>query len=256
MSPQEYLPARLELLKKEKENTRARDALARERRKLPVTKVGKQYVLTDLDSHGNKVEKSLAELFDGREQLIIYHFMFDPSWDAGCVSCSSQAEAISTVIPHLNARGTTLVCVSRAPVEKIEAYKKRLGLEIPWASSYSDQAFNKDFHVTLFPDDADAQYNFVTRDKLLEKNMPWFTRGEQPGQSSFIMGNAEKGIGETGVVYHTYSSYSRGLEFMNPTFGYLDTTKLGRRDEMTKMPGTGFKRHDEYTEDELKGIWV
>lgn len=254
MTSEEYLPARLELLKKEKENTRARDALARERRALPVTKVEKHYVFTDLDDRGNKVEKSLKDLFDGRQQLIIYHFMFDPTWEAGCPSCSIQAAAISSIVPHLNSRGTTLVGVSRAPIEKIQAYKKRLGLTVPWVSSL-DNTFNKDFHVTLYPGDDDAQYNFMTRDTLLEKNMSWFTRGEQPGQSSFILGDAEKGLGETGVVYHTYSSYSRGLEFMNPTFGYLDTTKLGRRDEIIGLQGLRFRRHDEYSKAELRGIW-
>lgn len=255
MTADEYLPARLELLKKEKELSRARDALTKERQALPIVKVTKKYTFVDMDEEGNKIEKTLEDLFDGREQLIIYHFMYGPDWEAGCPSCTLQGEATSRVIPHVNSRGTTIVCVSRAPIEKIQAYKKRLGFTFPWVSSYGT-SFNQDFHVTMMDDDTDAQYNFMSRETLLAKNMPWFTRGEQPGQSSFIMGNANKDTGETGVVYHTYSSYSRAIEFMNPTFGYLDTTKLGRRDDINKLGGTGFRRRDEYSQDELKGIWV
>lgn len=212
------------------------------------------YEFTDIDTNGNQVTKHLDDLFDGREQLIVYHFMFDPEWDAGCPSCTLVAEAMSA-LEHLNSRGVTLTCVSRAPIEKIQAYKKRLGFKFPWVSSLGS-AFNQDFHVTMMDDDPNAQYNFTSREKLLEKNMPWFTKGEQPGHSCFIMGNSEKGIGEDGIVYHTYSSYSRAGEAVMPVESWLDMTKLGRRDDINGLGGVGFKRRDEYEKDELKGIWA
>lgn len=254
MSPAEYLPARLRLLEKEKELIRARDALTKERQALPIIKVGKCYEFTDIDTNGNKVTKHLDDLFDGREQLIIYHFMFDPEWEAGCPSCTLLAETMSG-LEHLNSRGVTLTCVSRAPIEKIQAYKKRLGFTFPWVSSFGN-TFNQDFHVTLMEDDPNAQYNFYSREKLLEKNMPWFTKGEQPGHSCFIMGNSKEGIGEDGVVYHTYSSYSRAGEAVMAIENWLDMTKLGRRDDINRVGGVGFRRRDEYSNDELKGIWA
>lgn len=183
--------------------------------------------------------------------------MFDPDWDAGCASCSLLSESISSQVPHLNSRGTTLVCVSRAPIEKIEAYKERMGFTFPWVSSYESD-FNPDHSATMLEDDPNASYNFTSKEKLEEKRMPWFTKGEQPGTSIFIMGDTAEGIGEDGVVYHTYSSYARAGEVVMPIFGWLDSTKLGRRDDMTrgKVVGTGFRRHDEYSDQELKGIWV
>lgn len=256
MSAADYLPKRIALLEKEKELTRARDELTKERQALPIVKVKKDYAFTDLDASGNKVTKSLAELFDGREQLIIYHFMFGPDAEEGCASCTVLSDGISSQIPHLNSRGTTLVCVSRAPIEKIEAYKKRLGFTFPWVSSYESE-FNPDHGVTMLEDDPDATYNFTTKEQLEEKRMPWFTKGEQPGMSTFIMGDSTKGIGEDGAVYHTYSSYARAGESMTPLFAWLDSTKLGRRDGLPqgKAGGTGFRRHDEYSEAELKGNW-
>lgn len=255
VTAQEYLPARLELLKKEKELTRARDALAKERQALPIVEITKPYTFTDVDESGNEVEKSLGDLFDGREQLVIYHFMFEPDADAGCASCTLHGEALSSQIPHLNARGVTFICVSRAPIAKIRAYKDRLGFTFPWVSSHGG-SFNQDFQVTQMPDDPNRQYNFMGKDEHLKHGRPWFTEGEQPGASCFIMGDKKKGIGEDGVVYHTYSSYARATDGMTPTLQYLDITKLGRRDSMTqKVGGTGFRRHDEYSADELKGIW-
>lgn len=183
--------------------------------------------------------------------------MFDPAWTAGCPSCTLHCETLSRLIPHLNSRGTTLVAVSRAPAEKIAEYKTRMGFTFPWFSSH-ETSFNEDFRVTLPPDRDDTEYNFTPKAKLIEKGMPWFANGEQPGLSTFILGDKENGIGEDGVVYHAYSTYARGPEPMNPLFAYLDVTKLGRRDDLTKgkATGTGFRRRDEYSEDELKGIWV
>lgn len=252
VSPAEYLPARLLLLEKEKALTRARDELTKERQALPVVRVTHRYTFTDMNEDGTKVSKTLKDLFDGREQLIVYHFMFGPDSEA-CPSCTQAVESMSE-LRHLNSRGVTLVCISRAPIEKIQAYKKRLGFTFPWVSS-NGTSFNQDHQATLFEDDPNAQYNFTSKEKLLEKKMPWFTKGEQPGYSCFIMGSSKNDIGEDGIVYHTYSAYSRAGEATNPTMNWLDMTKLGRRDKMSSAGGTGFRRHDEYSADELKGIW-
>lgn len=255
VTAQEYLPARLELLAREKELTRARDALAKERQALPVVEVARPYVFIDIDENGREVEKSLGDLFNGREQLVIYHFMFEPEAEAGCASCTNHGEALSPQIPHLNARGVTFTCVSRAPIAKIRAYRDRLGFTFPWVSS-NGSSFNQDFQVTQLPEDADRQYNFVSKDEHLKHGRKHFTEGEQPGVSCFIMGDKAKEMGEDGVVYHTYSAYARGTDGLTPTLQYLDLTKLGRRDWMfEKVGGTGFRRHDEYSADELKGIW-
>lgn len=253
VTQEEYLPARLRLLEKEKELTRARDALTTERQALPMVKISKNYEFSDIDDNGNKVVKTLQDLFDGREQLIIYHYMFEPDAEQACPSCTLAAESMAE-LKHLNSRGATLVCVSRAPIEKIQAYKKRLGFTFPWVSS-DGTSFNKDFQVTMTEGKLDDTYNFTTSAKLLEKQMPWFTKGEQPGTSCFIMGNSKSGMGEDGAVYHTYSAYSRGVEGFIPTLTWLDMTKLGRRDKMSTVQALGFRRHDEYSEKELKGIW-
>lgn len=256
VTAQEYLPLRLELLEREKELTRAHDALARERQALPMVEVTTAYTFTDVDECGKEVQRTLKGLFAGRKQLVIYHFMFEPDADAGCASCTLHGEALSSQIPHLNARGVTLVCVSRAPIAKIRAYRDRLGFQFPWVSA-NGSTFNQDFQVTQLPEDPDRQYNFVSKDEHLKHGRQHFTHGEQPGVSCFIIGDKEKDIGEDGVVYHTYSAYARATDGLTPALQYLDLTKLGRRESMVqKVGGTGFRRHDEYSADELKGIWT
>lgn len=246
----------MELLQKEKELTRTRDALIKERQSLPIVEVTKAYTLTTIDdATGQEKQATLTDLFQGRDQLITYHFMFDPEWNAGCASCTLLGDTMTADnIKHLNSRGVSFVVVSRAPIDKLQAYKKRLGFKFPWYSSYGT-SFNPDFGVTLLEDDDKATYNFYTKDQLKEKKMPWFTRGEQPGHSCFILGNSAKGIGEDGKMYHTYSSYARGGETVMPVLNWLDMTKLGRRDDISTADGVGFRRHDEYSSDELKGIW-
>ncbi len=157
VSRDEWLAAREELLTKEKEVTRVRDALNADRRRLPMVEINKSYLFNGLGG-----EQTLPDLFDGRRQLIVYHFMFDPSWDSGCPSCSFLVDNIGH-LAHLHARDTSLALISRAPLAKIEPYKKRMGWSIPWYSSF-DSDFNYDFHVTTDPAVIPAEYNYVPSD--------------------------------------------------------------------------------------------
>jgi predicted dithiol-disulfide oxidoreductase (DUF899 family) len=209
--------------------------------------VTKPYTFT---GDSGKKSLSLSDLFFGRRQLILYHFMFDPEWDAGCSSCSMMGDSIPR-LEHLNARSTTFVAVSRAPIEKIAAYKKRMGWTFPWVSSY-DSDFNYDMHVTEDEAVHPIEYNFKNHKELLERGQDFFARGEQPGTSVFYRGDGK--IGEQGKIYHIYSSYARGGEHLVNTFSWLDMTPLGRQDGESGLPGLGFRRHDEYSEEELKGI--
>ena len=252
MSPEEYLTARLSLLEAEKENTRQRDALAKQRRALPVTEVTKNYTFTN--EAGKTV--TLLDLFDGRPQLITYHFMFGPDWEAGCPSCSLLGDSIPN-LTHLHGHSTTFVAVSRAPIEKIAAYKKRMGWTFPWVSSHGSQ-FNYDFGSTQDESVKPVLYNFKNKDELAARGIPFFGRGEQPGTSVFVRGGVdlpEVGVvGEAGKVYHSYSVYARGNELGINILFWLDMTVLGRQDGRSGAEGLGFKRHDEYTEEDLKGL--
>jgi len=250
VSPSEYLPLRLSLLEAEKENTRARDALARQRRSLPVVEVTTPYTFTNED--GKQV--GIGELFDGRPQLIIYHFMFSPDWDAGCSSCSLLGDSVPD-LRHLNGHSTSFVAVSRAPIDKIKAYKKRMGWTFPWVSSFGT-SFNYDFHVTQDESVTPVLYNWKTKDEMEKRGIPYFATGEQPGHSVFIAGGKSTGVGDEGKVYHSYSSYARGGEPIINTFTWLDMTPLGRQDGLSGLGGLGYKRHDEYTKDDLKGFPV
>jgi predicted dithiol-disulfide oxidoreductase (DUF899 family) len=215
VSRDEWLVARKELLAKEKELTRQRDALNAERRRLPMVPVDKDYVFTGPDG-----QVGLLDLFDGRSQLIVRHFMFDPSWDEGCSSCSAGADEISPgLLDHLHARDTTLVVVARAPLEKIEAYKASKGWTFPWVSSYGSD-FNYDFHVTIDESVAPPEYNY--RDAT-------GAAGEVPGQSCFLRD------GDT--VFHTFSSYARGMEMTGGSYYYLDLTALGRQEDWEEPKG-------------------
>jgi predicted dithiol-disulfide oxidoreductase (DUF899 family) len=193
VSRKEWLEARKKLLKKEKESTRLRDQLSAERRKLPWMKVEKQY---EFDAPQGKV--TLADLFDGRSQLVIYHFMFGPDWKEGCPSCSFVSDHIDGTLAHLAARDVTIVIVSRAPLGKIEAFKKRMGWRFKWVSSYGSD-FNPDFRVSFTKDEmaqGKVNYNYTTQE---------FPSEEAPGVSVFY-----KDPG--GDLFHTYSTYGRGVE--------------------------------------------
>ncbi|HEV7435229.1 MAG TPA: thioredoxin family protein [Pseudorhizobium sp.] len=226
VSREEWLKARRELLKLEKEETRLRDKVRAERRALPWVKMDKDYVFQAPDG-----EKRLADLFDGRSQLIVYHFMLGPDWDAGCTGCSFHSDHIDGALPHLNHHDVTYVAVSRAPIEKIEAYRKRMGWKFPWVSSYGSD-FNFDFHVSFTPEDlakGSVRYNFteIPREQAHD---------ELPGLSAFYKN-------EKGEIFHTYSTYARGGEELIGTLMILDRAPFGRNEETTM---NFVKRHDEY----------
>ena len=228
VSREEWLEARKTLLTLEKEETKLRDRIRAERLKLPWVRVDKTYLF---DTPQGK--KSLADLFDGRSQLMIYHFMFGPDWDAGCAGCSFLSDHIDGTLPHLNNHDVTYVAVSRAPLEKIEAYKKRMGWKFPWVSSFGSD-FNFDYHVSFTAEELESGkvfYNFgpLPRDQAHD---------ELPGMSVFFRDDA-------GNVYHTYSDYARGGEEVLSTLMILDRAPKGRNETGTL---SFVKRHDEYEE--------
>ncbi len=208
---EEWIAARRRFLAKEKEFTRLRDQLSRERRELPWERVEKPYVF-----HSDKGRESLADLFEGRSQLIVYHFMYDPNWDIGCKSCSFWADNFNGVIAHLNQRDVSMVAVSRAPLAKLQAQARSLGWTFNWVSS-ADTDFNFDYHVSFTPADfaRDAvYYNYATRKP---------TRTELPGVSAFFR--------DEGQIFHTYSAYSRGVDVLNTAYHYLDLAPKGRDED-------------------------
>jgi uncharacterized protein (TIGR02246 family) len=238
VSRAEWLGARKALLAKEKEFTRQRDALNAERRRLPMVRVDRDYVFESPQGSAG-----LLDLFEGRQQLIVYHFMFDPRWDEGCPSCSFLTDNIGH-LAHLHARKTTLALVSRAPLKKIEAYRKRMGWTIPWYSSFGSD-FNYDFHVTLDETVAPVEYNYTDKAVLLAKGESYFTDGESHGLSVFLRDGDN--------VFHTYSAYARGTDLLVGTYNYLDMTALGRQEDWEEPRGRSdgpfmawLRRHDEY----------
>lgn len=226
VSQQEWLAARKALLLKEKEETHLRDAVRAARQALPWVRVEKDYVF---ETPAGK--KSLAEMFDGRSQLIIYHFMLGPGWKAGCPGCSFLSDHIDGALPHLNHHDVTWTAVSRAPLAEIEAYRNRMGWKFPWVSS-GGSSFNHDFHVSFSKEElaeGAVDYNF-TRTPSERAN------DELPGLSAFFR-NAK------GEVFHTYSSYARGPEEIIDTLMILDRAPLGRNESGTM---NFVRRHDEY----------
>jgi predicted dithiol-disulfide oxidoreductase (DUF899 family) len=226
VSQNEWLAARKALLAKEKEFTRARDALSAERRQLPWVKIAKPYVFDGPDRR-----QTLADLFAGRSQLIVYHFMLGPGWVLGCPSCSYLADHFDGAIPHLAQRDVTMLAVSRAPLVEIEAYKKRMGWTFKWVSSFGND-FNHDFHVSFTKDEmaSGAVYNY-TKSKIPSE--------ELPGLSVFARSDA-------GEVFHTYSAYARGLDILVGTYNLLDMALKGRDEDGLAWSMAWVKRHDEY----------
>jgi predicted dithiol-disulfide oxidoreductase (DUF899 family) len=224
---------------KEKELSRHRDAVAADRRRLPMVEVTADYVLT-----GAAGQVPLAELFEGRRQLVIYHFMFEPHWDEGCPSCSFLADNIGD-LSHLHARNTTLALVSRAPYPKLAAFEERMGWTVPWYSSWGSD-FNYDFHVSIDADKAPVEYNYRDQEQLEADNPDWKGwSGEQPGISAFLRDGDR--------VFHTYSSYARGGDLLIGTYNWLDLTALGRQEDWEEPPGRSdgpgmswLRRHDQY----------
>lgn len=231
VSQTEWLAARKELLAKEKEFTRQRDELSAERRKLPMVKVEREYIFD-----GPKGPTSLRDLFEGRRQLIVYHFMFDPDWDEGCKGCSFFADNFVGSLVHLTARDTSFAVISRAPLSKIEGFKKRMGWSFPWLSSFGND-FNYDFRVTLDPERPNYEYNYTNAEALLKVGKIWFPKGELPGLSVFFRDETD--------IFHSYSSYQRGTDLFLNTYNFLDLTPLGRQEEHEKM-FDWLRHHDRY----------
>ncbi len=228
-----WLAERKALLVDEKAMTRARDALSTKRRQLPMVEIDKDYVF---DGPTGKV--TLLEMFDGRRQLIVQHFMFDPTWDEGCSSCTAGVDELSAgLIGHLQARDTSFVIVSRAPLERIERYKAKRGWSYPWYSSFGSD-FNYDFNVTIDASVAPVMWNYRTLDELEQVDMGWLGEGssEQPGYSMFLRD------GDT--VFHTYSVYARGTEMLGGAYYFLDLTALGRQEEWEEPRGRADRARD------------
>jgi len=228
VSPDEWIGARKEFLQKEKEFTRLRDELSRLRRELPWEKVEKQY---GFDGPEGKV--TLADLFDRRSQLIVYHFMFGPGWQEGCKSCSFLADHFNSFGVHLNARDVTLAAVSRAPIDELQAFKNRMGWDFTWVSS-CDTDFNFDYHVSFTGDEmakGNVYYNYGFQE---------FPAEEAPGISVFYKEEA------TGDIFHTYSSYGRGLDILLGTYNFLDLVPKGRDEEGLAFSMAWVRHHDRY----------
>jgi predicted dithiol-disulfide oxidoreductase (DUF899 family) len=226
VSEADWVVARKDLLTREKEFSRQRDALSAARHSLPWVKIDKKYVFD-----GPKGKETLAELFDGRSQLIVYHFMLGPGWGEGCKSCSYLADHFDGANRHLPHRDVTFVVISRAPLSEIEAYQKRMGWRFKWLSSH-DNEFNFDYHVSFTKEEEKANkvyYNYGTGE---------FMSDELPGLSVFYKD-------ENGDVFHTYSTYARGLDMLVGTYNFLDLVPKGR-DENTESTMDWVRRHDEY----------
>jgi predicted dithiol-disulfide oxidoreductase (DUF899 family) len=226
---EQWHAARTALLEEEKAATRARDALSTRRRELPMVEITKDYVFEGPDG-----EATLLDLFDGRRQLIVGHFMFDPDWDAGCSSCTAGADEMSRgLLEHIHARDTTLAYVSRAPIAKIEKYKAERGWTFPWYSSFGSD-FNYDFHVTLDDSVMPVEYNYRSAAEFDRLGTPIYVPGdgpvEYPGRSAFLRDDGER-------VFHTYSVFARGTETIGGSYYLLDETALGRQEDWEEPKG-------------------
>jgi predicted dithiol-disulfide oxidoreductase (DUF899 family) len=223
----EWLAARTELLAKEKDLTKQRDALNTERRNLPMVEIDKDYVFEG--PHG---PVRLLDMFEGRAQLIIYHFMFDPEWEDGCPSCTAGTDEIAPgFLEHLRIRDTSYAMVSRAPLAKLERWKALKGWDLPWYSSFGTD-FNYDFGVTIDEQAGNGQYNFRTKAEFEAMGSDFFDSDqpfEMPGRSCFLQVD--------GRVFHTYSQYARGLESTGGSYYFLDLTALGRQEDWEEPKG-------------------
>jgi len=251
---EEWLAARLELLNAEKEYTRRGDELARQRQALPRVRIEEKYQFET-----NRGKASLADLFEERSQLVIYHFMFGPDYTAGCPACSATADSFNGILPHIEARDATMICVSRAPLEKLLAYRQRMGWSFNWVSSYG-KSFNFDFGVSAskrpqkntLPMEANELAAFrMLGEKQFRENMPPIVAQNASTSGTDIAGYLSEGHGfsvfvrEAGNIYHSYSTYARGTEFLMGFYGILDRTPKGR-DEDECGPMTWLRLHDEY----------
>jgi predicted dithiol-disulfide oxidoreductase (DUF899 family) len=227
LTREQWIVERRKLLAQEKELTRLRDSLAQARRALPWVRIDKTYVFGSPEG-----PRTLADLFEGRRQLLVQHFMFGPGWEQGCQSCSFMADHTDGMTVHLANRGVTLAAVSRAPLADIERFRRRMGWQFQWVSS-SDSDFNVDFHVSFTPEEqasGEVYYNYCKQN---------FADTEAPGISVFCMG-------DDGQVFHTYSTYGRGVEVMMGTYAMLDLTPKGRDEEDVPYKMQWVRHHDRY----------
>lgn len=235
VSPGDWLAARKQLLVKEKEFTRLRDELSRQRREMPWEKVEKKYVF-----EGANGTETLADLFDGRSQLVVYHFMFGPGWKEGCPSCSFLADSFDGTVIHLAQRDTSFAAISRATLPEIEAFKKRMGWKFKWVSSNGTD-FNYDYQVSTGNGEkagSSVYYNYTLTE---------FPSDERPGLSVFFK--------KDGEVFHTYSTYARGLDILLPTYNLLDMTAKGRDEHDMKPHAMAWVRHhDRYSDGKIVAL--
>ena len=225
VSHDEWMAARTAFLAKEKEFTKQRDELSRQRRELPWERVEKEYVFD-----GPNGKETLSDLFAGRSQLIVYHFMFPPEWEAGCPHCSFWADNFNEIIVHLNQRDASMVAVSRAPRQKIDAFEKRMGWSFKWLSSGAND-FNYDFGASFTDENTKKPvFNYGTMAP---------GRNDREGMSVFYKN-------ENGEIFHTYSSYARGIDMFNTTYHYLDACPKGRDEDNLPFTQAWVKHHDRY----------
>ena len=227
VSHKEWIAARKAFLVKEKKFTRLRDEMSRQRRELPWEKVEKKYVFD-----GPKGKESLTDLFDGKSQLIIYHFMFDPTWTEGCPFCSFWADSFNSLGVHLKHRDATMLAISRAPLPKLNAFKKRMKWGFKWVSSFHTD-FNYDYGVSFLP--KDWKNGPIIHNYAPEK----ISSGERAGISTFVQN-------KHGEIFHTYSCYARGLDMMNNAYNYLDLTPKGRDEDKLDFTMAWVRYHDKY----------
>ena len=221
VSPDEWLEQRKALLEDEQELTRHMDRVNAARRRLPMTRITKDY---RFDGPNGKV--SLLDMFEGRRQLVVYHFMFDPAWEKGCVGCTGLVDAMGDM-SMLNERDTTFVLVSRAPLEKLQRFKALKGWNRTWYSSFGSD-FNYDFHVTLDENVAPVEYGYRSKAEMEALKVPSGTKGEEHGLSVFFRNGDE--------VFHTYSTYARGTESLTDAYALLDRTPYGRQEDFEDSP--------------------
>ena len=227
LSHEEWLAARTAFLAKEKEFTRLRDELSRQRRELPWEKVEKQYVFD-----GPNGKTTLADLFENRSQLMVHHFMFNPAWDEGCKHCSFWADNWNSITIHLNHRDVSFVAISRAPLAKLEAFKKRMGWNFQWFSS-GQTDFNYDFYVSFTPDQ-------------IRNGIGFWNYQESNPRSEDHVGFSVFSKGSDGAIYHTYSCYSRGVDMLNAAYHYLDLVPKGRDEDHLQFTQAWVRHHDSY----------
>jgi predicted dithiol-disulfide oxidoreductase (DUF899 family) len=238
---EQWLIERRKLLEKEKAHTREKDAISEARRSLPWVKLENDYVF---DTGSGTA--TLKEMFGENSQLIVYHFMFCPDWEEGCKSCSFWADSFNGLAPHLKARDITFIAVSRAPMSKLTRFRKRMGWDFPWVSS-AHNTFNADFHVGFSPDQlSDALHVGFSPDPMGGRSMMYNFSETESVPVDEMHGTSVFALGDDGFIYHTYSTYGRGLDITNAAYSYIDMTPKGRHEPAGGNPMAWLSHHDSY----------